>query len=76
MSSAAQRPRASDSERGGKRALPRLLNLQEVAEILGCSVRTVRRRIDDRELPSIPIGRLVRVHPDDLDRYIAERRGL
>ena len=54
--------------------LPRLLPLAEAAEVLGCSMKTLRRRIAAGELPVIRDGRLVRVHPTDLARYVAARR--
>ena len=50
-----------------------LLTVEEVAERLSVSVRTVRRLIDGGELPAHRMGRMVRVSVDDLDRYI---RGL
>lgn len=52
----------------------KLLTLPDVAEILGCSLKTLRRRIDAGELAVIRDGRLIRVHPEDLDRYIQRRR--
>lgn len=52
----------------------KLLTLPDVAEILGCSLKTLRRRIDAGELAVIRDGRLIRVHPDDLNRYIQSRR--
>ena len=52
----------------------KLLTETEVSEILGCSVRTVRRRIAASELAVIRDGRLVRIHPDDLNFYIQSRR--
>ena len=52
-----------------------LLTVQETARILGCSVKSVRRRIEAGDLPAIRDGRLLRVHPDDLDRYIRQHRG-
>ena len=58
-----------------QRDLPeRLLTVEEVARILGCSIKTIRRRIDKGELAVIRDGRLIRAHPDDLRRYIAQRR--
>ena len=52
----------------------RLLSLSDTAEILGCSLKTIRRRIEAGELATIRDGRLVRVHPEDLNRYITNRR--
>jgi excisionase family DNA binding protein len=43
---------------------------------LGVSIKTVRRRIEAGELPVIRDGRVIRVHPNDLDRYVASRRSL
>lgn len=54
----------------------KLLTVSETAEHLGVSVKTVRRRIEAGELPVIRDGRLVRVHPEDLYRYVALRRSL
>jgi excisionase family DNA binding protein len=54
--------------------LPRLLSLSDAAAVLGCSLKTLRRRIDEGELPVIRDGRLVRIHPEDLTRYVAVRR--
>ena len=50
----------------------RLLVLEEVADELGCSVATVKRRVRSGELPVYVDGRIVRVREDDLRRYIAE----
>lgn len=55
-------------------ALPRLMTLEEVAETLNISLKTLRRRIEAGALPVIRDGRLLRVHPADLERYIASRR--
>ena len=58
-------------------ALPRLLTLQESADILNISMKTLRRRIDEGQLPVIRDGRsIVRVYPADLERYISARRSL
>jgi excisionase family DNA binding protein len=51
-----------------------LFAAEQIALQLGCSVREVRRLIKSGELPVIRIGRLVRIHPDDLRRFIAARR--
>ena len=57
-------------------ALPQLLTLQDSAGILNTSMKTLRRRIDAGQLPVIRDGRIVRVHPADLERYISARRSL
>jgi len=51
-----------------------LLTVKEVAAFLKVNDRTVRRRITDKLLPCIRIGRSVRVSKQDLDRYIAANR--
>ena len=45
-----------------------LLTIQQVADRLGLSHKTVVRRIDDGTIPVVRIGRLVRIRPEDLDR--------
>jgi excisionase family DNA binding protein len=49
----------------------RLLTLDEAAARLGCSTRTLRRRILDGSLPAFRDGGLVRIREADLDRYVA-----
>jgi excisionase family DNA binding protein len=51
----------------------RLLTIDEGAETLNVSVRTLRRRISQGELPVIRDGRIVRIQPEDLRRYIILR---
>jgi excisionase family DNA binding protein len=53
----------------------KLLRIPQVAEGLDVSTRTVRRLIAAGELAACRLGRLVRVHPDDLAAYIERRRG-
>lgn len=57
-------------------ALTPLLTLQDSADILRVSLKTLRRRIDAGELAVIRDGRILRVHPNDLERYISARRNL
>lgn len=54
--------------------LPRLLTLVQATAILNCSVKTLRRRIAAGDLPVVRDGRLLRIHPDDLRRYVLGRR--
>ena len=56
-------------------SLPKLYLIDEVAEILALSSRSVRRLIASGELMACRIGRSVRVHPHDLARYIDRQRG-
>jgi excisionase family DNA binding protein len=56
-------------------AVARLLLIDEVAEGLGVSTRTVRRLIARGELVACRLARSVRVHPDDLPAYIDRQRG-
>lgn len=46
---------------------PEYLNAVEAAERLGISLRTVRRRIADGSLPSVRLGRAVRIPVSALD---------
>lgn len=65
--------------------LPRLLSATQAAEILGIKPETVRflARLspeDPAYLPAVRIGSgtakpRVLIHPDDLSRYIEDRRG-
>lgn len=52
----------------------RLLTYRETADRLGVCVRTVYAYVAAGELPTVRLGRLRRVHPDDLTRFIAARR--
>lgn len=52
----------------------RLLTVGEVAEVLGCSLRTARGLISDGALPSLKIGGLRRVTRTALDSYLAAER--
>ncbi|MEQ9190985.1 MAG: helix-turn-helix domain-containing protein [Alphaproteobacteria bacterium] len=51
-----------------------LLTVEQTAERLNVCKRTVYRRIKDRELPFVRTGRLLRIDPVDLERYIAVNR--
>lgn len=53
---------------------PRLLNLREVAQILHVSRSFVYLLIRRRKLVAIRLGNALRVHPDDLEVYIHEKR--
>ncbi len=52
----------------------KLLTETEASEILNCSIRTIRRRIEAGDLAVIRDGRLKRIQPADLRIYIRNRR--
>lgn len=51
-----------------------LLTIDHVAERLCCSTKSVRRLVAAGDLPVIRIGRMVRVHPSDLERFVRVHR--
>jgi len=53
---------------------PRLLDYDEVAELLGTTPRHIRKLVEFRELASVKVGIFVRIHPDDVDAYIGKHR--
>jgi excisionase family DNA binding protein len=51
-----------------------LLTVDQAADRLGMSVRHVRRLIADRQIGYHRLGRSVRLHPADVDAYVAKTR--
>jgi excisionase family DNA binding protein len=51
-----------------------LLDWQSAAALLGCTPRMVRKLVEFRELESVKVGRLVRIEPAAVARYIARHR--
>jgi len=59
------------------RPLTPLLNITEVAEILGVDVRHVRRLVHERRIPFVKWGHLLRFDPIEIAAWIDEsRRGV
>lgn len=50
-----------------------LLTKQQAADLLGVSERKVHDLIADGSLPTVRIGRCVRIHPDALEAYVKSR---
>jgi excisionase family DNA binding protein len=48
-------------------ATPPLLDVDGLAERLGVTVRFVRRLVEDRRVPYVKVGRLVRFDPADVE---------
>lgn len=49
-----------------------LLTRQQAADIVGCNIRTIDRRIRSGELPARRSGRMVRIDPHDLDAMFSD----
>jgi excisionase family DNA binding protein len=54
--------------------MSKLLTLQEVAEQLRVSPRTVKREIAAGELPTVPVRGCTRILASDLDAYLQAKR--
>jgi excisionase family DNA binding protein len=48
----------------------KLLTLDQVADALAVSTRTVRRLIDNKDLRCVTVGRQKRVVPKDLEAFL------
>lgn len=54
----------------GAPQLPRLLDIEGVAEVLGVTVRHVRRLVAERRIPFLKWGHYLRFHPNDIAAWI------
>jgi excisionase family DNA binding protein len=54
--------------------LTRLLNISEVADILGVDVRHVRRLVHERRIPYVKWGHLLRFDPTEIEAWIDQNR--
>ena len=52
---------------------PSLMNIEQVADRLGVSVRHIRRLVAERRIPYVKWGHLIRFDPQDVDRWIDQR---
>lgn len=50
----------------------KLLRAEEVAELLGLRLPTIRRMILERKIPTIKIGRSVRIPREAVEKIIAQ----
>jgi excisionase family DNA binding protein len=48
-----------------------LLTVAGAAALLNVSIKTIRRRIAGHDIATVRIGRAVRIHPKELQRYMA-----
>ncbi|HEX7992356.1 MAG TPA: helix-turn-helix domain-containing protein [Streptosporangiaceae bacterium] len=49
-----------------------LLTIDQVAERLAVSPRTVRRMVNDGSLPCVRVGRQIRFRPKDIESYFSD----
>ena len=78
MTSRNPRPRSTGAgavSRVLRRSVPQLRTIDEAAEVLNASPRTVRRMIDSGALPVHRFRHLVRISDDDLAAFLARNRG-
>lgn len=54
--------------------LTRLLNIAEVADLLGVDTRHIRRLVHERRIPYIKWGHLLRFDPTELQTWIDANR--
>ena len=50
--------------------VPLVLGTQDVADVLGIHVNTVKKLINDEKLPAFKIGRVLKIHKADVMRYV------
>ena len=59
----------TEPPRTGRRPL---LSIAEVADLLGVNVRHVRRLVQEKRIPYVKWGHLIRFDPDEVEAWIAE----
>lgn len=52
-----------------------LLTVQQVADFLGTSLRTVQRRIADNSIRTLKLGRIVRIPASEIGRLLERNDG-
>jgi len=51
-----------------------LMDYEHAAPLLGCTPRMVRKLVETRQLDHVKVGRLVRIEPAAIARYIDQHR--
>jgi excisionase family DNA binding protein len=51
-----------------------LLSIPQVCQLLGMGKSWVYRRIHDQEIPSVRLGRTIKIRRSDLEQYLDEHR--
>jgi excisionase family DNA binding protein len=52
----------------------RLLDIEQVADLLSTTTRHVRRLVFERRISYVKVGRFVRFDPGDLARWVEEQK--
>jgi excisionase family DNA binding protein len=55
-------------------ALPRLLNIDELAEQLGVTTRHIRRLVAEKRVPYLKVGKFVRFDPAEIGEWLDHAR--
>jgi excisionase family DNA binding protein len=67
-------PRRRGGPRGGESTkLPVLVDITEIADHLGVSVRHVRRLVAERRIPYVKWGNLLRFDPSEIARWLDDK---
>jgi excisionase family DNA binding protein len=62
------------SARSAGTALPRLIDVGALADMLGVGDRLIRRLVDERRIPFVKVGRYVRFDVDEVAQWVDENR--
>ena len=63
-----------DDHSSSDRAATALIDVPTLAERIGILVSFVRKLVDQRRIPFVRIGRLIRFDPDEVDAWLASNR--
>lgn len=66
-----------DEHRTTTREIPsknRLINIHEVSAILGTAVNTIYSWVNQRKIPYVKVGRLLRFDPKDIESWISKNK--
>jgi excisionase family DNA binding protein len=65
---------SSSSKRPADSQVPQLYSIDEVCKALGMGKSWTYRRIKSGEIPSVKLGRSIKVKREDLEEYLESRR--
>ncbi len=65
---------SSSSKRPADGQIPQLYSIDEVCKALGMGKSWTYRRIKSGEVPSVKLGRSIKVRREDLEEYLKNRR--